>query len=125
MTVSFDMSGVTRLANDLAKSPAFVRTQGRAFITQAAGDLRNQWRRNATSTSGLHGKHYPKSIDFRLGGNGISGIEAEVGPLSGPQSNMSFEYGSSNQDPHLDGQHALDYVGPRMLRRFDRLRVLP
>lgn len=125
MTVSFDVAGVTRLANDLAKSPAFVRTQGKAFITESAVDLRNQWRRNATSTSGVHGKHYPKSIAYRLGGNGISGIEAEVGPLSGPQSGMSFEYGSSNQPPHLDGQLALDAVGPRMLRRFDTLRVLP
>lgn len=123
MVISFDVSGVSRLANDLAKSPAFIRTQGVKLITEGAEDLRDEWRANAEQTSGVHGKHYPKSIQYRLTGNGISGVGAEVGPLSGPQSNMSFEFGSSNQPPHLDGQRALDAVGPRLLRRFELMRL--
>jgi hypothetical protein len=36
-----------------------------------------------------------------------------------PQGGMSFEYGSRNQPPHLDGLHALDTIGPRVESMFD------
>lgn len=122
MTVSFDAAGVMSFADDLAKSPSFVARQGRTFIGEAADDLAKAWKSNAEVTSGEHGKHYPKTIDWRWLLS--TGAAAEVGPLRGRQSQMSFELGSSNQPPHLDGLRALDVVGPRLLRRFDQLQVL-
>jgi hypothetical protein len=71
------------------------------------------WRNNAVTTSGEHGKHYPDSIDSELAFD-LRGVSVDVGPNGGkPQGGMSFEFGSRNQPPHLDGAKALDTITPR------------
>lgn len=87
-------------------------------FAEGARDIEAKWRDNATLTAGDHGKHYPKSIDHeRLLGTDIA---FEIGPNPAKrQGGMSFEEGSVNQPPHLDGQHAADEVVPRIERRVD------
>jgi len=107
--ISADLTGISR------------RTAGAVVdaFGQSAGDLAATWKRNAKATSGKHGKHYPNSIDFeqRLSFN----VEFEVGPNPFKrQGRMSFEEGSVNQPPHLDGAKAADEVLPRLQKRVER-----
>ena len=111
MSSSIDASELVALSRDLGKIGA-KSTRVMFGVYKQAGDiLRDQWRANAAATSGTHGKHYPNSItaDMRVSTN----IEVEVGPDPRlPQGGMSFEYGSSKQPAHLDGQKAADHLGP-------------
>ncbi|MFF4417091.1 hypothetical protein ACFYY8_31610 [Streptosporangium sp. NPDC001559] len=92
-----------------------------AVVKDHAIDLRNAWRDNARSSSGRHGKHYPKSITAeQIPHNGA--IEWEVGPETRlPQGGMGrgFEYGSANQPPHLDGAQAAAHVEPQFVKALD------
>lgn len=89
-------------------------------VQSTAEDLRDQWRTNATATAGVHGKHYPKSINYKMKPS-LTAVIAEIEPTAGmAQAGMSFEYGSVNQPPHLDGQRALDQIGPDLPRRIER-----
>lgn len=117
------MSGadeVFALAHDFSKASAEVaralydtfKAEGEAFA--------EDWARNATATSGEHGKHYPKSIssETRLS----LGILVETGPESGmPQGGMGpgFEFGSRNQPPHLDGLTAMGPAEERLEKAAD------
>ena len=87
-------------------------------IKQGAEFLAEQWRKNAVETSGVHGKHYPKSIDTeRIVSTDIA---FEIGPNPfKKQGRMSFEEGSVNQPPHLDGAKALEKVGPLVLKSVE------
>jgi hypothetical protein len=94
-----------QVATDLGKieKVAFAKTR---LAVQAGGELVEQrWQANAVESSGQHGVHYPKAVESNMTG----GLEATVKPNpTMPQGNMSFEYGSRNQPPHLDGQRAVD-----------------
>lgn len=80
-------------------------------MTKGGEDLRDKWRENAKETSGEHGKHYPKSIESHLVIS--TDIVVEIGPNPAkPQGGMSFEFGSSKQPAHLDGQRAADEILP-------------
>ena len=106
------------VAVDLGKVAAVVVRQGQVVVQQAGQDVADEWRRNAEETSGEHGKHYPKSIQSHMTGV----LEATVAPQAGmAQAGMSFEYGSVNQPPHLDGQRAIDRLGPLIERRLESL----
>ena len=92
----------------------------RHAVETTAEELRDQWRENATVTAGKHGKHYPKSINSKMVPS-LTAVVAEIEPTEGmKQAGMSFEYGSVNQPPHLDGQRALDQIGPDLPRRIER-----
>lgn len=75
-------------------------------------------RENARRSSGKHGKHYPRSITWDRAIGGAFGVyTAEYGPdLAKPQGNMSFEYGSRNQKPHLDLARSADVTGAATAR---------
>lgn len=86
-------------------------------VRDSAVDLRDGWKSNAVSTSGVHGKHYPNSIESHMRGP----MSAEIGPNPGkPQGGMSFEFGSRNQPPHLDGARALQVEEPRFVSALER-----
>lgn len=123
--ISFDASDALVLASKMDLSPRLVALQGREIIGEGAEAIERTWRANATVTAGAHGKHYPKRIGWRFTGR-VTSIEAEVGPIRpGPQADMSFEFGSVNQTPHLDGQRAAESEGPGIVKSFDRrLRIL-
>lgn len=113
-----DTSDLVALSRDLGKTGRKVTPTMVKVFTEAGVDLRDQWRENATATAGEHGKHYPKSITHEL--KVSTSIVVEIGPDKAlPQGGMSFEYGSVNQPPHLDGQRAADSEIPKIDRRVD------
>lgn len=116
--ITFDTHEVAALASDLGKISA-KSTSAMVGVFKAGGDdLVKQWATNARATAGEHGKHYPNSIDAEM--QVSTDIVIEVGPNPAkPQGGMSFEYGSVNQPPHLDGQRAADTVIPQLERRID------
>lgn len=74
-----------------------------------------EWRTNASVTSGRHGKHYPKSITAEM--KVSTSIVAEVGPETRrKQGGMGrgFEFGGPKQPPHLDGARALPAAERRL-----------
>lgn len=116
--ITFDTRELSALAADLGRIsvrsvPAMI-----GVFKQGGNDLVHEWAANARATSGTHGKHYPESIDseMQVGTN----IVVEVGPNPAkPQGSMSFENGSVNQPPHLDGQRAADVIVPLLERRIE------
>ena len=97
------------IAADLGKVAGRVVGRARLAVDLSGRQVAEAWRSNAEQTSGEHGKHYPKSIQSRMTG----ALEATVAPQEGmQQAGMSFEYGSRNQPPHLDGQRAVDRLAP-------------
>jgi hypothetical protein len=116
--MTIDARELYALSRDFGKIGAQSAAAMYGVFKEAGNDLRDEWRANARATSGQHGKHYPDSItaDMRVSTN----IEVEIGPDPRlPQGGMSFEFGSVNQPPHLDGQRAADTVVPRLDRRID------
>lgn len=122
MRVSFDTSALTALGVEISAGAAEMAKAARSLVQESAMDLRDDWRKNATETAGQHGKHYPRTIQSRIG---WSGLAAEIAPDAGMrQGGMSFEFGSSKQPPHLDGQRALDDNSSKFARRVAALRFL-
>lgn len=118
--MKIDASDLTALSRDLGALGARVTAAMFDVYRESGDDARKAWQANARETSGTHGKHYPDSItmDMLVGRD----IGVEVGPDTRlPQGSMGpgFEFGSVNQPPHLDGQRAVDEVGPRLERRID------
>ena len=103
---------ILALAADLSSvGPKMVRPMRKVFddMGQRVAD---EWANIARTTAGVHGKHYPASIDHDFVG---LGIEVEVGPNKAKkQGSMGrgFEFGSVNQPPHLDGIKASEKVAP-------------
>lgn len=109
--MSFDKRELDALAVDLAGKGAKGHAVARKVLLQGGDDLRDKWRANATESAGLHGRLYPRSITAEE--KFSTDIVVEIGPdTSKPQGGMSFEFGSSKQPPHLDGQRAADVVVP-------------
>lgn len=66
---------------------------------------------NARATARKHGKHYPRSITM----DRLAVAKFEYGPDPAlPQGDMSFEYGSRNQPPHLDLARSADQIEHRL-----------
>lgn len=104
-----DASDIYRLAADLSSVAARSVPALGAGMADAGRTVERAWRNNAIVTSGVHGKHYPDSIDSEVA-FGPDGISVDIGPnASKPQGSMGagFEFGSINQPPHLDGARAL------------------
>lgn len=108
----FDMSEVQDLARDLGHTHENAQQGARHPVSQSAGRVVAQWKRNIREIDLPHGKRYAETIGYdgpvRLGESWI----ATVGPDSSmPQGGMGrgFEYGSINQDsPHMEGNRAAD-----------------
>lgn len=113
ISVDWDPREVTELALDLDHVGPRATRRLVTVGEEWSEDLEEQWRDNAVLTARSHGKHYPSRIDHeRLGY-----LLWEIGPHGHPQGEMSFEYGSRNQPPHLDGGRALDMLLPFIERR--------
>lgn len=105
---------VRKLAFDLSAVSAKMVGPMRSVFKESGDMLAQEWSANARATSGVHGKHYPNSIDADLTFS-LGNIEVEVGPNAAkPQGRMGrgFEFGSVNQRPHLDGLKAVDHLEP-------------
>lgn len=117
--MSIDASELVALSRDLGKIGARSTAAMYGVFKEAGERLEDQWRANARETSGEHGKHYPDSIDTTM--RVSTNIVVEVGPNPAkPQGGMSFEYGSVNQPPHLDGQKAADKLEPVLGTMIDQ-----
>ena len=105
-------------ANELrefaAEMPRLGVAGGRAMVKvmiEGGNELRDKWRDNAKETAGEHGRLYPNSIEANM--RVSTDIVIDIGPNPNkPQGGMSFEFGSSKQPAHLDGQRAADEVLP-------------
>lgn len=118
--LEFDTREVKQLARDLQNAKMRVQTGARRELRKGAQSLERRWRSNARRSAGSHGKHYPDAITAEQ----VGPLAFEVGPESArPQGGMSFEYGSRNQPPHLDGNRAADVVFPRVARNMADVAV--
>lgn len=118
MDIDISKGELTELYVDLGKASAKIVPAVVAAVEASGRSLEAQWRSNAQQTSGVHGKHYPDSIDHEMH-IGFGSIAVEVGPNpSKPQGGMSFELGSRNQPPHLDGAQATDVEEPQFMARL-------
>lgn len=119
--ISGDASEIYALAADLSQVGAKSIPAVRQVMSDAGDAFANEWRSNATETSGEHGKHYPASITAELAFS-VTSVSVDVGPESArKQGRMGrgFEFGSANQPPHLDGLRALDGMQARLDRMLD------
>lgn len=109
------------MAADLSQVGAKTVPAVRGVMNEVGKAFADEWAANARETSGVHGKHYPDSIDSELSFS-IRGIAVDVGPNAakrqGPMG-RGFEFGSRNQPPHLDGLRALDGIQVRAERMVD------
>ncbi len=120
--VEIDASELAAALRDLDEMPDRVKLNAHTVVESYAEKLRNQWRDNARSTAGKHGKHYPRSITASSTSAGVGDVSWEVGPESAlPQGGMGpgFEYGSVNQPPHLDGARAAEVIEPLFRRAVE------
>ncbi|MFI9846510.1 hypothetical protein ACIHFD_56475 [Nonomuraea sp. NPDC051941] len=115
------MSDLDRLADDLHQAATELPRKARDIVQANALQLRNQWRDNARATGRRHAVHYVKAITHEEIPD-PNGITYGVGPdTSMKQGDMSFEYGSSNQPPHLDGTRAAILLEPRFVKDVEAL----
>lgn len=114
--ITFDAHELSALAVDLGKTGARTTTTMVKVFREGGDDLVREWAANARVSSGVHGKHYPDSIDAEM--QISTSIVVEVGPNPAkPQGSMAFETGSVNQPPHPDGQRAADTIIPKVEQR--------
>ncbi len=98
-----------RFIAQLAAAEVTLRADVSLATTVAGKAVEAGWRAGATASSGKHGKLYPRTIKSQKPNPFTAQIEPDAGM---PQGGMSFEFGSRNQGPHLDGQKALDAQEP-------------
>ncbi len=115
--LEIDASELAAAIRDLDEIPTHVKVGAHRVVETHADKLRDQWRDFARDTAGKHGKHYPNAITASPTSAGLGDVSWEVGPESArPQGNMSFEYGSVNQPPHLDGARAAQVIEPLFMK---------
>lgn len=106
----FKTHELRRLERDIQKAKVWNTHAIQDALEETAQDLVKEWKRNARKTARRHGRHYPKTIGYDLYNGGLTAV---VGPDANHplgQGGMSFEYGSRNQPPHLDGNRAADKI---------------
>ena len=102
-----DASEILALAVGLQQAGVRAGAAIREPVLTAGELIATVWRTGARMSSGAHGIHYPDAISAELVFD-LGGVAVDIGPESGkPQGGMSFEHGSRNQPPHLDGLKAL------------------
>jgi len=106
------------LAADMADIPARAKVDMHETVSANAAEGNKTAQAFAKVSAGVHGKHYPKAFSVDV----IGPLEREYGPDSSkPQGDMSFEFGSRNQKPHLDLNRSADIIGPKFARDVSRL----
>lgn len=94
----------------LSAAPEKLVTEGSQIIRRNIEAGNKVGRAFAKTSSGVHGKHYPKAFSAQM----TSALEGEWGPDEAkPQGGMSFERGSRNQKPHLDVLRSGDVQVPQ------------
>ena len=115
------------LQTDMARIPGELYREGRKIVSANARAGATIARASARKTAGAHGKNYPRSITAdrasSYAGFGGGVIQATYGPESGRsnQADMSFEWGSRNQPPHLDLLKSADVIGRRFAADVSRM----
>lgn len=111
-------STIDDLASDLRKIPVMA-AKDMARITKMNAQRGNKnAKAYAKESAGAHGKHYHKAFTVEM----LSPLSYEYGPDSSrPQGDMSFEFGSRNQPPHLDLSRSADLLGPMFARDVAKL----
>lgn len=110
-------SNAAQVSLDLGKIGYRATRRLQAVVEDAGTDVRDAWRDNLAESSGSRGPHAPAAIKAHSGV-----LVSEIYPdESMKQGGMSWEFGSENQPPHLDGQRALDSLAPRINRRIDAI----
>jgi hypothetical protein len=119
---SFDIDGsdFVKLAEELGKAAIEVDRAAYRETKAAAKTLEEKWRANAKESAGRHGKHYPRAITSeQMPATGEAWWQ--VGPESDrKQGDMSFEYGSRNQPPHLDMTREIPGIEQAMFEALDK-----
>lgn len=122
--------GVGDLVADLEKIHAEAPVLLRGVIRDGIKTGNSVAKDFARASAGAHGKHYPNAFTAEMSktfsGFGSNVYQGTYGPdAARPQGDMSFEYGSRNQPPHLDLAKSADLIGPALpgeVRRvLDRL----
>lgn len=109
-----DFSELLTLPAEVDAEAQEVAREAYPVVKQMAAKLQRDWRRNARSSSGAHGKHYPGTITSEQRFS-TDGPDWEIGPDSSmPQGGMGagFEYGSVHQPPHNDMGQAMVTLEP-------------
>lgn len=111
----------SRLADEFEQAARDLDRKTNSTVEKHATELRNQWRDNARATGRRHATHYVKAITAEQ----LPTADAatwEIGPDSSmKQGQMSFEYGSVNQPPHLDGARAAVQQEPLFIRDMENI----
>jgi hypothetical protein len=116
-----DASELVALAQYFGEAGRDVERKVYPVVKEHAEQLRDDWKKNARQTAGRHGRHYPNAITTE---QIPVAREAwwEVGPETRrKQGGMSFEHGSRNQPPHLDGANAAIGIEPKFIKAMDEL----
>ena len=78
--ISFDFSGVNKLAADLGTIEARLIPNVRAAIEHTAVEIKADWREAAGKANPEHAKRYPAAIDYDMELDTDGVIGAEIGP---------------------------------------------
>lgn len=114
--IRVDASDVRRLERYLLRSIPLARRDARKVLARGALNIKNDWRKNARSSSGRHAPMYPNAVGYDIAAYGPDIFMATIGPDKGaPQGALGnlLEYGSVHNPPHRDGGRALDAEEPR------------
>ena len=78
------------------------------------------WKANATATSGSHAAQYPGFITSEVHG-GLGGVYVEAGPEARGQGDLGrvLEFGTGPNPPHFDGLQAMGPTEARLERAAD------
>lgn len=102
--VTHTLAGLDR---DMRAIPVTAARKTAQIVRDNAKDGNRRAKAFAKVSAGKHGKHYHKAFTAEA----LSPTSWEYGPDSSkPQGDMSFEFGSKNQKPHLDLARSADIV---------------
>jgi hypothetical protein len=124
--VTFDMSQVDALADDLGKVPDVLRPRAEQVVKRAAIEVKRLWKANVREASprGAERRLFGDAIDFDVMSSGDE-FSASIGPVIGrPQGELGRgdEYGSINQNtPHMSGHRAADTEEPLFVDWVERV----
>lgn len=102
---------LANLDRDMRAIPVTAARETAKLLRDNAKDGNRRAKAFAKASAGKHGKHYHKAFTVEA----INPTTWVYGPdASKPQGDMSFEFGSRNQPPHLDLNKSADVIGPKL-----------
>ena len=106
------------LTSDLRQIAAETKPKLQRIVDHNAREGNKIAQAYAKESAGSHGRHYPRAFSVER----VAPLTDEYGPDSSkPQGDMSFEFGSRNQKPHLDLARSADVIAPRLERDVAKL----